>query len=185
MRPPARIRRLACGGALALLLAACVGKPDGVEPVTGFDSARYLGQWYEIARLDHRFERGLSQVSAEYSQRDDGDIRVINRGYDDAKGEWKETEGKAKFVENPSVGFLKVSFFGPFYGSYVITELDPAYRYSLVTGDDRDYLWILSRTPTLDEATKKRLLDKAQALGYDTSKLIWVKQTGGPATASR
>lgn len=161
---------------LALALAGCVGKPEGVEPVQGFDGARYLGKWYEIARFDHRFERGLSQVSAEYSKRDDGGLRVINRGYDDAKGEWKESEGKAKFVESPNVGYLKVSFFGPFYGSYIVTELDPDYRHALVTGPDRSYLWILARTPTLDAATKKRLLDKAQALGFDTSKLIWVKQ---------
>lgn len=162
--------------AAAVALSACAGKPDGVEPVSNFDSARYLGKWYEIARLDHRFERGLSQVSAEYSKREDGSIRVLNRGYDEEKREWKDTEGKAKFVEGPTVGYLKVSFFGPFGGSYVVTDLDPEYRHALVTGNDRSYLWILSRTPTMDEATKKRLLDKAQALGYDTSKLIWVKQ---------
>lgn len=167
----------------AFALGACAGKPEGVEPVTGFESARYLGKWYEIARLDHRFERGLSQVTAEYAQRDDGAIRVVNRGFDEGKGEWKETEGKATFVEGPSVGYLKVSFFGPFGGSYVVTELDPDYRYSLVTGNDRSYLWILSRTPALDEPTKKRLLQKAQALGYDTSKLIWVKQSTQPAGA--
>lgn len=175
------MRKLAWVAAFAL--AACTGKPDGVEPVKDFDSARYLGKWYEIARLDHRFERGLSQVTAEYSAREDGSIRVLNRGFDGAKGEWKETEGKATFVEGPKVGYLKVSFFGPFGGSYVITDLDPDYRHSLVTGNDRSYLWILARTPALDEPTKKRLLQKAQALGFDTSKLIWVEQSA-PTAAS-
>ncbi len=164
--------------ALSLALAGCVGKPQGVAPVHPFDSTRYLGKWYEIARLDHRFERGLSQVSAEYSMRDDGGIKVVNRGRRDADGAWKETVGKAYFVERPDVGYLKVSFFGPFYGSYIVFELDPEYRYALVSGPDTSYLWLLARTPTLDADTKKRLLAKAQALGFDTSRLIFVAQGG-------
>lgn len=161
---------------LPLVLAACVGKPEGVTPVKGFDRQRYLGKWYEIARLDHRFERGLSQVSAEYSLREDGGIKVVNRGYKDEAGQWKESVGKAYFVDKPDTGYLKVSFFGPFYGSYIVAELDPAYRYALVSGPDKSYLWLLARTPTLDADVKKRLTDKAQALGFDTSKLIWVQQ---------
>lgn len=167
----------------AVLLTGCVSKPEGITPVDNFNVTRYQGKWYEIARLDHRFERGLSNVSADYSPRDDGGIKVINRGYKDEKSEWKESEGKAYFVESPTTGYLKVSFFGPFYGSYVVMDLDREnYAYSLVTGNDKSYLWILSRTPTMDEATKKRLIDKAQALGYETSKLIWVNQDRNQAS---
>lgn len=164
----------------ALLLGGCTGKPDNVSPVAHFDSAKYLGKWYEIARLDHSFERGLSQVSAEYSLRPDGGLKVVNRGYKAAEARWKDAVGKAYFVEQPDVGYLKVSFFGPFYGSYIVFELDADYRYSLVSGPDKSYLWLLSRTPTMDAATTKRLVAKAQALGFDTSKLIYVAQ--GPDT---
>ncbi len=162
---------------LALLLAGCVDKPDNINPVKPFDGQRYLGKWYEIARLDHSFERGLSQVTADYSMREDGGIKVINRGYKDENKEWKESEGKAYFVGAKDEGYLKVSFFGPFYGSYIVFDLAPDYGYSLVSGPDKSYLWILSRTPHMDAATQKRLVDKAQALGYDTAKLIFVKQT--------
>lgn len=162
--------------ALTLLLSGCVGVPDGITPVTGFDAERYLGKWYEVARLDHSFERGLEQVSAEYSLRDDGDIRVINRGYNTVKQQPEEAEGRAKFVGAKNVGQLKVSFFGPFYGAYNIVELDPNYQYALITGNDREYLWILSRTPQLDAAIQQRLVDKAKSLGFATDKLIFVKQ---------
>ena len=161
----------------ALLLAGCVAKPDQVEPVANFDSARYLGKWYEIARLDHSFERGLSQVSATYSLRDDGGIKVLNRGYDGEKKQWKEAQGKAYFVERADQGFLKVSFFGPFYGSYIVFALDQKdYRYSMVSGPNKSYFWLLSRSPTMDDATKKILLTKAAQLGFDTSKLVHVQQ---------
>ena len=161
---------------IALLLAGCVGLPEGVEPVNRFDAERYLGTWYEVARLDHSFERGLSQVSATYSRRDDGGIRVLNRGYDAQKQQWSEAVGKAYFVRGKDLGYLKVSFFGPFYGAYVVAELDHEhYQYSLVTGPDRSYLWILSRTPQMAPATQKRLIEKAAALGFDTGKLIFVE----------
>lgn len=161
----------------AILLAGCVGKPDNVEPVNQFDASRYLGKWYEIARLDHSFERGLSKVSAQYSLRDDGGLNVTNRGYKAAAGEWKEAVGKAYFVGQPDIAHLKVSFFGPFYGSYIVFDLDQqAYQHAMISGPDKSYLWILSRTPAMDEATKKRLVAKAQALGFDTSKLIYVSQ---------
>jgi len=160
--------------ALVVLLAGCVGKPPNITPVTPFDSAKYLGTWYEIARLDHSFERGLSKVSAEYSLRDDGGIKVVNRGYKADNSEWKESVGKAYFVEGKDQGYLKVSFFGPFYGAYIVFDLDQqGYQYSMISGPDTSYLWILSRNPTMDEATKKRLVDKAQALGFDTAKLIY------------
>jgi len=109
---------------LVFLLAGCVGVPDGVKPVEKFQLERYLGKWYEIARLDHSFERGLSQVSAEYSLNAEGSVKVINRGFSDKDKKWKEAVGKAYFVKRPDQGFLKVSFFGPFYGSYIILELD-------------------------------------------------------------
>lgn len=162
---------------LAVLLAGCVTRPDNITPVAHLDTARYLGKWYEIARMDHSFERGLSQVSAEYSLRDDGGLKVVNRGYKAADAKWKEAVGKAYFVGKPDQGFLKVSFFGPFYGSYIVFDLDQQdYSYSLVSGPDKSYFWLLSRTPAIDDATKKRLVAKAQALGFDTSKLIYVPQ---------
>lgn len=161
----------------AMLLAGCVSKPDNITPVANFDASRYMGKWYEIARLDHSFERGLTQVTAEYSLQGDGGVKVVNRGYKAADGKWEAAEGKAAFVEQPNVGYLKVSFFGPFYGSYIVFDLDQQnYSYSLISGPDKSYLWLLSRTPAMDQATKKRLVDKAQALGFDTAKLIYVDQ---------
>ena len=168
---------------LAMLLVGCTGKPDNVTPVDNFDASKYLGRWYEIARLDHSFERGLNQVTAQYSLRDDGGLKVVNRGYNAAKSEWKEAEGKAYFVEKPNVGYLKVSIFGPFYGSYIVFDLDqPNYTHSMISGPDTSYLWILSRTPTMDNATKKRLVDKDKALGFDTSKLIYVDHKASSTT---
>ena len=168
------LRAIGLSLALALLLPGCSGIPDGVEPVTGFELERYLGTWYEIARLDHRFERGLSDVTATYSLRDDGGVRVVNRGYSVKNGEWEEAVGKAFFVDAPDVGRLKVSFFGPFYGGYNVVAVDPA-RYSLVVGPDRSYLWILSRTPSLEDAVLSELVAKAGALGFATDELIFVE----------
>jgi apolipoprotein D and lipocalin family protein len=163
---------------LLLFLTGCLGIPENVKPVENFQLERYLGKWYEVARLDHSFERGLSQVSAEYSLREDGGVRVLNRGYAAKDDAWKEIEGKAYFVKEPNQGYLKVSFFGPFYGSYVVFELDHAnYSYSMVAGPNQSYLWILARAPAIDEDRKRRLLEKAAGLGFDTSKLIFVDQT--------
>ena len=159
---------------LAVLLGGCVGMPDTVRPVGNFQLERYLGTWYEIARLDHTFERGLSRVSAEYSLREDGGVRVVNRGYDAKEKKWKEAEGKAYFVQDPQTGFLKVSFFGPFYGAYVIFELDPDYRYAVVSGPDTSYLWILARDKRLDDGLKRDLIARAAARGFDTSAIILV-----------
>jgi apolipoprotein D and lipocalin family protein len=166
---------------LSTLLAACTSAPDGITPVRGFDAERYLGTWYEIARLDHSFERGLSRVTAEYRRRDDGSLQVINRGWSDAERRWQQAEGRAEFVQGPEVGHLKVSFFGPFYGAYVVFELDrESYRYALVSGPDRSYLWLLARTPTLDGPTRDRLVARARALGFDTDRLIFVDQSPLP-----
>lgn len=163
---------------LTLTLLGCLGKPDAVQPVTPFALDRYLGRWYEIARLDHSFERGLDHVNAEYSLRDDGTVRVLNRGYDPAKKEWKEAEGKAQFVANNNEGYLKVSFFGPFYGSYVVFGLDQQnYQYSFISGPDTSYLWLLARTPTVSDAVMQQFLTEAKKAGFDTSKLILVDQS--------
>ncbi|HEY8354860.1 MAG TPA: lipocalin family protein [Methylophilaceae bacterium] len=168
--------------ALAALLTACTGLPEGVAPVNGFEIQRYLGTWYEIARLDHGFERNLEQVSATYSLRKDGGIRVVNRGFDVKKQEWKEAVGKAYFVASPDTGRLKVSFFGPFYGGYNIIALDKTrYNYALVAGPDRSYLWLLSRTPELPAPVMQHLIATANSLGFDTSRLILVEHAAGTA----
>jgi apolipoprotein D and lipocalin family protein len=169
--------RLALGLiASAALLAGCVGVPQGIEPVRGFDLDRYLGKWYEIARLDHSFERGMTRVTAEYSLRDDGGVRVVNRGFNATEGAWDEAVGKAYFVADEDQGYLKVSFFGPFYGAYVVFELDPDYRYAFISGPDRSYLWLLARTPDLPETVRQRFVERATELGFDLGELIWVTQ---------
>lgn len=161
-------------------LWGCVSPPQGVTPVAPFDTERYLGTWYEIARLDHSFERGLSRVEATYQRAPDGSIRVINRGFDAEKGSWREAIGRALPVGDPTVGHLKVSFFGPFYGAYVVARLDPEYQVSLVTGPNRDYLWLLARTRTIPAAVYEDYLSTAQRLGYDTQALIRVDQEPRP-----
>lgn len=161
---------------VATTILGCTGVPKSLEPVSGFDGDRYLGKWYEIARLDHSFERNLSNVSAIYTAREKGEIAVLNRGYNEKTGEWKQIEGKARFVGDETVGSLKVSFFGPFYGGYHVIELDRIeYSYAMVSGPSRSYLWILSRTTTLDEAVYLKLVNRAAALGFDTTGLIRVK----------
>jgi len=170
--------------AISLLLTACLGMPKTVTPVSDFDVRRYLGKWYEIARLDHYFERGLVRVTADYALRDDGGISVLNRGYSAADGEWKQAEGKAYPVGDSSQAYLKVSFFGPFYGSYVVFELDPEYRHAFVSGPNLSYLWLLSRTPTVDDEVIDRFTAEASRLGFDTSELILVDQTVPPGSQS-
>ncbi len=166
----------------ALLLSGCsTGAPKNITPVSGFDADKYLGTWYEVARLDHRFERGLSNVTATYSVREDGGIRVLNRGYKTKTSKWEEAEGKAYFVGDETAGHLKVSFFGPFYGSYVVFDLDPDYSRSYVSGPDTDYLWLLARTPTISDAEKAAFVSKTKALGYDPNGLIWVDQAKNTA----
>ncbi|WP_300464084.1 lipocalin family protein [Desulfobacula sp.] len=164
-----------------IFLIGCTGIPENVKPVNNFKLEKYLGKWYEIARLDHSFERGLSHVTADYKLRNDGGIKVINRGYSAEKDSWKEDEGKAYFVEASDLGYFKVSFFGPFYGSYIIFELDQeGYQYSLVCGPDKSYLWILGRNPTMKEGIKSALLEKAAEAGFDISQLIFVNHENLP-----
>lgn len=158
------------------MLLGCTGMPEGVEPVTGFDAERYLGKWHEVARLDHSFERDLIEVTAEYSRRDDGGIRVLNSGTHRFSGERKQAEGKAYFVGDSAVGHLKVSFFGPFYGSYIVFELGDNYDYAFVAGFNTDYLWLLAREPSVTPAVKQRFLQRATALGFDTEALIWLTE---------
>ena len=161
---------------IPFITAACTGKPDGVVAVKEFELDRYMGKWYEVARLDHSFERGLDNISAEYSLRDDGGVKVINSGFSKEEKEWEQAEGKAYFVNETDVGHLKVSFFGPFYGAYVIFELDREnYQYAFVSGPDTSYLWLLARTPELDQAIVSRFKKRSQELGFDTDKLIYVK----------
>jgi apolipoprotein D and lipocalin family protein len=163
----------------ALTLSACgTAPPEGLRPVSPFDINRYLGQWYEIARLDHSFERGMSDVNATYQLQDDGSVKVINRGYNTQRQAWKEAIGRAVFVGDSQTASLKVSFFGPFYGGYHVIALDQQhYRWSLVAGPDREYLWILAREKTLPAEVREQLVDQARALGFPTDKLIWVEQT--------
>ena len=160
---------------LGLLFTGCVRIPENVKPVEHFNLQKYLGKWYEIARLDHSFERGLTRVTAEYSLQDDGGVKVLNRGYRAEESTWKEIVGKAYFVRASDQGYLKVSFFGPFYGSYIVFELDHEnYQYALVCGPKKSYLWILARVPEMKKDIKDILTAKATQLGFDTSKLIFV-----------
>ena len=164
---------------IIILLSACMGVPDNVKVVDNIVANQYLGTWYEIARLDQSFERGLEKISATYSAKDDGGIKVLNRGFNVKKNEWKVAEGKAYFVDPPNAnktntGKLKVSFFGPFYGAYNIIALDANYQHVMICGPDKSYLWILSRTPQLAEPIKRDLVAQAKALGFATDKLIYV-----------
>lgn len=166
--------------AIVVMSTGCVGVPTGIEPVRPFDLERYLGSWYELARYDHRYESGLERVQAEYSLDSDGDVSVRNRGFDPTGDRWKEATGRARFVGSSDTAHLKVSFFGPFYGSYVVFALDPDYRWAWVTSFDRSSLWLLSREPSLDDETWTSLLEIAASNGFDTGKLIRVPQVSVP-----
>jgi apolipoprotein D and lipocalin family protein len=161
---------------VVLVLASCSRSiPKGATAVSPFDSEKYLGKWYEIARIDFKHERGLNNVTAEYSMKEDGNIKVDNRGFNIKKQEWEQAIGKAKFVEDKSIAKLKVSFFGPFYSGYNVIAIDEDYQYALVAGKDLDYLWILSRTTEIPEDIKNSYLGIATSVGYDTDRLLWVE----------
>lgn len=169
-----RFARLAAVAILSLLgLSACVKVPPGITPVENFEGERYLGTWYEIARMDNRFERGLYNVTATYSNNPNGTIKVENRGYKLSDEEWKSATGKAKFVEDPDVGHLKVAFFGPFYASYVVYDLGEDYDYAFVTGMNKDFLWLLARTPTVPDDLVERFKTQAIADGYNMDKMVF------------
>jgi apolipoprotein D and lipocalin family protein len=161
---------------LVCFLIGCVSIPDDIKPVENFDADRYLGQWFEVARLDHSFERGLQQVTADYTMREGGGIKVVNRGFNVDEQQWQEAEGKAFFVGEEDTAHLKVSFFGPFYGSYIVFELDQNYQYAFVTSSSKSYLWLLSRSPTIDEELKTHFIKTVKKLGFDDQALIFVNQ---------
>jgi apolipoprotein D and lipocalin family protein len=165
-------------GTVVLATTACTRIPRGVTPVTGFDADRYLGKWHEIARFDHRFERGMTHVTAEYSRRDDGTIAVRNQGFDVAKGDWRDATAVARFQGDPTVASLTVTFRWPFSGGYHVIALDQDdYQWALVSGPSRGYLWILARERTLDPETYDKLVAKARELGYDVDGFIVVDQS--------
>jgi apolipoprotein D and lipocalin family protein len=158
-----------------LFSCASTGLAKEAPIVEGFDKARYLGKWYEIARFDFAFEKDLSNTTAEYGLRDDGKISVTNRGYNYVKGKWTEAKAKARFVGAETRAALEVSFFGPFYSGYNVIALDKDYTYALVAGDSLKYLWILSRTKTIPKDVKNEYLAVAASLGYNLDNLVWVE----------
>ena len=156
-------------------LSSCSTIPKGVTAVKPFDKDRYLGKWYEIARIDFKYERDLNNTTAEYSLNANGTIKVDNKGYNTKKGEWVQAIGKAKFVGDDTIAMLKVSFFGPFYSGYNVIALDADYQYALVGGASFKYLWILSRKTTIPEEIKDKYLKIAADFGYNTSDLLWIE----------
>lgn len=163
-------------GILGLMIfnSCSVGIPEGATAIKNFNSEKYLGKWYEIARFDYRFEKDMDNVTAEYSLNPDGTIKVKNRGYNYVKKEWKESVGEAKFVNDKSEARLKVSFFKPIWSGYNVIDIDENYQYALVVGNSTEYIWILSRTKEIPNSIRERFLEKARKLGYNTEKLIWV-----------
>ena len=163
------------GGLILLGLAACTGLPDGIEPVR-FNAQRYAGPWYEIMRLDHSFERGLTNVQAIYTLKPDGRVQVINKGFNPQSCQWRDIEGSASFLAASDIASLSVTFFPPFAGGYHVFALDPNYQWAMIAGPTRDYLWILARTPTIDPGLRARLVKEAQAKGFPVDQLILVDQ---------
>lgn len=158
--------------------------PSGIHPVKDFNIDRYLGKWYEVARIDHSFEKGLQRTQAEYSRLSSGNILVTNRGYNPQRNEWRIAYGKAQPTISADIAALKVSFFGPFYSGYNVVALDDEYRWAMVVGSTLDYFWILSRTPSLPQGVQERLMHQAQQLGVDIHKVLWVHQDGVNPTGS-
>ncbi len=167
---------------VVFLLTGCTSIPQGVTPVRGFQLERYLGTWYEIARLDHSFERGLTDVTATYKPRPDGGIDVLNKGFDPEKKDWREARGRAFFLDTPDVASLKVSFFGPFYGGYHVMALDPDYRWAMVAGPSHNYFWILARSPSLSDDVIRNLLKTARQTGFSLDELVIVRHVGAAAS---
>lgn len=160
---------------IAIFINACTYKPETAKPIESFNLDKYLGKWYEIARFDYKFEKNLDNVTAEYSLKENGNVKVLNKGYNYIKNKWESAEGKAKFRGEKNTAALKVSFFGPFYSGYNVVAIDDDYRFALVAGESLDYLWILSRETTIPENIKNQYLQIAKDIGYDTTKLVWVK----------
>lgn len=159
-----------------LFISSCSMMPKNSKAVNNFTIGNYLGKWYEVARLENRFERNMTHTTANYTLRNDGKVKVVNSGFDTLKNKQKQAVGKAKFRGAADVAALKVSFFGPFYAGYNVLALDENYKYALVAGGSLKYLWILSREKTIPENVKEKYLEIARSVGYDTEALIWVKQ---------
>lgn len=159
---------------ISIIFFSCLKKEPSFPVFENFKLQKYLGKWYEIARLDHSFEKGMSNVTAQYSLKENGSIKVTNKGLK-KNGKWSTAIGKAKFRSDTSKAALKVSFFGPFYGAYNIIDMDSNYENALVLGDDSNYCWILSRANTMDTKTLNLFLNKASQLGIDTTELIYVR----------
>ncbi|MBT1445847.1 lipocalin family protein [Shewanella sp. JM162201] len=164
--------------AMSTLLGGCASAPP-MPVINGFELKHYLGTWHEVARMENRFERGLTKVTAEY--RDDaGSIKVINRGFSAEDNRWKEAIGKARFASNPDEGRLEVSFFGPFYGDYQILaatrDADGRYRTALVAGDSLEYLWLLSREPNLSADEEAKFTSMIKSLGVEPQSLVWLSK---------
>lgn len=156
-------------------LFSCSTIPKGVVAVSPFNSEKYLGKWYEIARIDFKYEKDLNNTTAHYSLNANGTIKVVNRGYHTIKNDWNQAVGKAKFVRDENVAMLKVSFFGPFYAGYNVIALDSDYKYALVGGSKPEYLWILSRETTIPQEIKDNYLKIAKETGYNTGDLLWIE----------
>ncbi|MEO8820967.1 MAG: lipocalin family protein [Ginsengibacter sp.] len=160
----------------SLILHSCRTIPKGVSAVDNFDKEKYLGKWFEIARLNYSFEKNLNNVTAEYSLKDNGNIKVVNRGYNFKKKKESKSVGKAKFVDADTVGKLKVSFFGPFYAGYNVIAIDDDYKYALVAGKNHKYLWLLSREQTMPDNIKNEYFSIAKNAGFPVDDLVWVTQ---------
>ncbi len=155
--------------------------PIHVPAMPEFDLARFIGHWYEIARLDHFFERGLARITANYSLRDDGKVHVVNRGYNPTRKFWKEAQAVA--VQKSPPNYLRV-YFVPFIGgNYRILGLDPDYKWAVISGGRSDYLWFLSRMPSVSTETWERMVEIARTAGYNTTLLIPVSQGAQPPAA--
>lgn len=173
-------------GLLLLMIGACTDVPPGIQPVRPFDINRYLGEWFEIARLDHSFERGLTNVTANYAARGDGSVKVINRGYDRKNCRWKDAEGKAVFQGARDTASLSVTFFWPFAGGYHVFALDRQnYGWAMVSGPSRSYLWILARQSDLSPQIRDGLVNQAQALGFPVNELILVDHSKPTCASAR
>ena len=162
---------------ILLIFAGCTGIPAGVKPVSNLNLASYQGTWYEIARIENWFERDTQQVSATYTLRDDGFVDVVNRGFDPQKQKWREAKGLAKPVEGSAPGHLKVSFWGPFYGSYIVFECGANYEYAFVCGYKKTYLWLLARKKSVSKSVMERFLDVSKKKGFDLNNLVITKHT--------
>ena len=173
--PKIKITLIPIALGLIISLSKCASIPKNASAVKNFKVEKYLGTWYEIARFDFSFEKNLNNTSAQYMLNQNGNLTVINSGYNFEKQIWKKAEGVAKFSDDKTVAQLKVSFFGPFYAGYNVIAIDNDYQYALIAGKNLDYLWILSRQKTIPESVKEEYLKIAQDIGYDISRFVWVK----------